>query len=308
MKILIIKKTFLIKLIFILSFFIFSFTIFLLTTKIFDSSETILPLDVSAQEKYDFNGDGKNDTIKIINGQNKIDYSLRCNDNEYILSHFTKDKILFTLNNHFSPCVFIHDISRDKIPEIIIQGCKNNSNTCYIFHFNKKTPQLCITSNKNITGILDCNNTKTPQVFFINSKEGPSSIESFMLVNNEAINTSKSSDIIPGFDNIIKYINLVELPYIIDELPDIFTNDINSDDLSILWNLDKNNNSYAFQNAFFYDYEWTKNDEPLSISWRLSFEKNHLKEAEGNNEEIIININLKRYDSSYKISSIKLSK
>ena len=173
--------------------------------------------------------------------------------------------------------VFLHDISRDNIPEIIIQGSKNNKSISYVFHWNKKKFDLISSSTNNILGILDCKNSKTPECYSISSSEGITSLYSFMLINDSPLDTSKDNLNIPSFDSVTHFIDLIQLPYVFDDLPDIFTSTIDKKDLSLLWNLDKDNYSYSFQNAFFYDYKWTESGEPVSIRWRLSFEKSNLK-------------------------------
>ena len=271
MKILIIKKKFAINIIFTLFLIILSIVIFTLTSEKFETTQTIYPLDINENSKYDLTGDGKEDTLQMINGQNKIDYNIKSYGDDYFLSKKVPDKLLFTTNNHWKPTVFIHDLSRDKIPEILLQGSKNNKSISYLFHWNGEDFSLVTSTEKNILGILDSKNSKTPQLYSIDSKNGISSLESSMVINNDILNTSKDNNSIPSLDSVIKFINLVEYNYVVDELPDIFTSGINSNELSLLWNLDKDNYSYAFQNAFFYDYKWDANGDPTNIKWRLSF-------------------------------------
>ena len=308
MKILIIKKKFAINIIFTLFLIILSIVIFTLTSEKFETTQTIYPLDINENSKYDLTGDGKEDTLQMINGQNKIDYNIKSYGDDYFLSKKVPDKLLFTTNNHWKPTVFIHDLSRDKIPEILLQGSKNNKSISYLFHWNGEDFSLVTSTEKNILGILDSKNSKTPQLYSIDSKNGISSLESSMVINNDILNTSKDNNNIPSLDSVIKFINLVEYNYVVDELPDIFTSGINSNELSLLWNLDKDNYSYAFQNAFFYDYKWDANGDPTNIKWSLSFEKNALKGSEGNKDEIIIFLDVKKDSSLYKITSIKKSK
>ncbi|MBE6071137.1 MAG: hypothetical protein E7208_04160 [Clostridium butyricum] len=308
MKILVINKKFIVNIIFVLFMIILSTAIFELTSKVFESTQTIHPLNIIENTEYDLTGDGKEDTIKIVNGQNKIDYNIKAHDDDYYLSKKLPDKLLFNTNTHWKPTVFIHDISRDKIPEIILHGSKNNKSICYIFHWEDKDFSLVSSTDKNIFGILDSQNSRTPQFYSIASKDGISSLESSMLINNDILDTSKDNTNIPSLDNVLRFINLVEYPYVVDELPDIFTSSINSNELSLLWNLDKDNYSYAFQNSFFYDYEWNDNSEPTHIKWRLSFEKNALKGNEGNKDEIVMFLDIKKEASSYKIDSIQKQK
>lgn len=308
MKILIIKKKSAINIIFALFLIILSMIIFTLTSKKFETTQTIYPLDINENSKHDLTGDGKEDSLQIINGQNKIDYNIKSYNDDYFLSKKVPDKVLFTNNTHWKPTVYIHDLSRDKIPEIILQGSKNNKSISYLFHWNGEDFSLISSSEKNILGILDSKNSKTPQLYSINSKNGISSLETSMVINNDTLNTSEDNNNVPSLDSVIKFINLVEYNYVVDELPDIFTSGINSNELSLLWNLNKDNYSYAFQNAFFYDYEWNENGDPTHIRWRLSFEKNALNGSEGNKEEFIIFLDIKKDSSLYKITSIKKSK
>lgn len=308
MKILIIKKKSAIYIIFALFLIVLSTVIFTLTSKKFETTQTIYPLDINEHSKYDLTGDGKEDVLQIINGQNKIDYNIKSSNNDYFLSKKVPDNLLFTNNVHWKPTVYLHDLSRDRIPEIILQGSKNNKSISYLFHWNGEVFSLILSTEKNILGILDSKNSKTPQAYSIDSKNGISSLESFMVINNDILNTSKDNNNVPSLNSVIKFINLVEYNYVVDELPDIFTSGINSNELSLLWNLDKDNYSYAFQNAFFYDYEWNDNGDPTHIKWRLSFEKNALNGNEGNKEEIIIFLDVKKDSSLYKITSIQKSK
>ncbi|AQS10885.1 hypothetical protein CLOBY_30340 [Clostridium saccharobutylicum] len=308
MKILILKKKIIINIIVITCLLFLFLVVFYLTSSKFTSIQTIYPLNFSKDIQYDLTGDGVKDTIETIDGQNQIDFNIKSLDKDYYLSKQINDKILFTINNHWSPKVFIHDISRDSIPEIIIQGSKNNKSVNYIFSWDKKKFSLISSTNKNILGILDCKNTKTPQCYSISSSEGISSLNSFMLINDNILDTTSENPTVPSLDSVTSFINLIEIPYNLDETPDIFTTSINSDELSLLWNLDKDNFSYTFQNAFFYDYEWNNSGEPTAIKWRLSFEKNKLKGSINDKSEFVILVDVVKSNSSYKISSIQKSK
>ena len=305
MKILILKKKFLVNIIFSIGLLFLITTLAYFFSNKFKSLQTISPINISQNKQFDLTGDGKKDTLQILNSQNKIDFSINCSDDDYYLSNQIDDKILFTTNNHWEPKVFLNDISRDSIPEIIIQGSKNNKSVSYLFHWNKKKFDLISSSTNNILGILDCKNSKTPECYSISSSEGISSLYSFMLINDTPLDTSHDFFNLPSFDSVTHFIDLVQLPYVFDDIPDIFTSTIDKKDLSLLWNLDKENYSYSFQNAFFYDYKWNESGEPLFIRWRLSFEKSSLKGAENDKTELILLMDLKKDSSSYKIDSIK---
>ena len=305
MKILILKKKFLVNIIFSIGLLFLITTLAYFFSNKFKSLQTISPINISQNKQFDLTGDGKKDTLQILNSQNKIDFSINCSDDDYYLSNQIDDKILFTTNNHLEPKVFLNDISRDSIPEIIIQGSKNNKSVSYLFHWNKKKFDLIFSNNNNIFGILDCKNSRTPMCYSISSSEGLTSLNSFMLINDTTLDTSKETLTLPSLDSVTHFIDLIEMPYVLDDIPDIFTSSIDKENLSLLWNLDKENYSYSFQNAFFYDYKWTDSGEPTSIRWRLSFEKSNLKGQENDKTELILLIDLEKDASSYKINSIQ---
>lgn len=309
MKILIINKRNLISLLLYIAVIITLTTIIIhFNPYNYKATQTISPLNPSQTPQIDLTGDGKKDSLQIVNAQNKIDLNITSSNNSYYLSNQVQDKTLFNNNTHWEPKVFIHDISRDNIPEIILQGSKNDKSAYYVFHWNGKNFTLVYYSNNNIFGILDCKNQKTPQCYSLSSSGGLSSLNSFMLINNKTLNTSNNNSNVPSLESVTNFINLIELPYIIDDLPDIFTTGIDKENLSLLWGLDKDNYSYSFQNAFFYDYKWTQSGEPYSIRWRLSFEKSNLKGNRNDKSEFIFVIDLQKDAASYKISAIQKAK
>ena len=305
MKILILKKKILVNTIFYIELLVFFILITYFLYSSTDSKQTISPININQTTQVDLTGDGKKENLQLLNSENKIDFNIISPSNNFYLSDLINDKILFTSNNHWEPKVFLNDISRDNIPELIIQGSKNDKPISYIFHWNKKNFDLLYSSANNILGILDSKNSKTPQCYSISSSEGLASLNSFMLIGGTVLDTTKDNLNIPSFDSVTKFIDLVQLPYIFDDLPDIFSSTINKNDLSLLWNLDKDNYSYSFQNGFFYDYKWTESYEPSSLRWRLSFEKSSFKGSQNDKNEFILLLDLEKYNTSYKINSIQ---
>ena len=305
MKMIIVKKKRLVNIIFSIGLFFSILTLIHFFSNKFKSIETISPINSSHNNQFDLTGDSTKDTLQILNSQDKIDFLVNCSHDNFYLSNQIDDKILFTSNNHLEPKVFINDISRDNIPEILIQGSKNNKSISYVFHWNKKKFDLIFSSSNNILGILDCKNSRTPKCYSISSSEGLTSLNSFMLINDTPLDTSKDILSLPSLDSAIHFIDLIQIPYVVDDIPDIFTSSIDKENLSLLWNLDKDNYSYSFQNAFFYDYKWTDSGEPSSIRWRLSFEKNKLKGEENDKTELILLLDLEKDASSYKINVIQ---
>ncbi|NME81843.1 hypothetical protein HF850_01650 [Clostridium sp. SM-530-WT-3G] len=309
MKILIIKKKFLINLItFTIVTLIIIVALFLLCNK-FNFQETLSPLNLSQNYSYDLNGDGLQDNIQLVEEQNKVDICIKCANEEYYLSKECTDKVLFTSCSYLKPKIFIHDLSRNSVPEIILTGLKGEKNSAYVFQWNKNKFTLLYSDNNNIFGILNCKNSCTPQCYSLNSIKGLSSLNSFMVINNSILDTTADSKSLPSLDSVTSFINIIELSYPLDELPSIFSSNINSDELSLLWNLDKDNNSYLFQNGFFYDYEWDNLNSPLYIKWRLSFEKKSLKDNNSDKKQLVLLIDLRKESnsSSYNITSIQVS-
>lgn len=299
------RKSLLYKCIFTFSFFALLSSIFYFTRYKFDTLKTINPILSSDLSNYDLNGDGNKETIEQINGNNKIDFSIKSEKDNILLSSLVKDNKLFDINQSLKPKLYLYDISRNGTKEIFIQGNKNSSNMIYCFNYDMRNRKFnCFySSSKNIFGILDSNNTKSPACYSLESKIGNSSIDSFMLVNNKYLNTTSATSKVPSLNNILKFIDVVQLKYEIDDLPDIFLPSIPKKELSLLWNLEKKKYSYYFQNAFFYDYEWDKDNNPTSIKYYLSFSKS---DRQNNNlsKEFTIIVDFKKMDSDYKIYSI----
>ncbi|ACD52762.1 hypothetical protein FDB55_04435 [Clostridium botulinum] len=267
--------------------------------------QTIAPIDSTKNIDTDLTCDGQNEHIEFITKDNTIDLNISHNNDNTYLSSKINDNVLFSLNNHWSPKIYLYDLSRDIKPEIILQGVKENKSMCYIFSWKDDKFQNLYSSEKNIFGILDSKNNKTPQCFSLSASKGNSSVNSFMIINNEVLDTTNDNCSIPSLNNITNFIKLIETPYELDDLPDLFSTKIDTKDLSILWNLDKENHSYSFQDAFFYDYDWDSYSNSTSLKWRLTFEKNKLKGEEGDKSEVIFYLDSKVEDSNFKIISIK---
>lgn len=309
MKIIILKRKNIIKYFsFVILLFLLFFVLYLFNTKK-TSLQALYPLDISKNIQYDLNCDGNNDSLELVQSENKINVKIKLNSKDFFLANELPDKTLFTNSKTLKPNIFIHNNQRNNIPQIILMGSKNNIYTNYIFQWNKKNKKFDLLFNEpsNTLGILDCKNTKTPQFFSLDSLGGINTCKSFMLINNNLIDTTASNNPLP-YDTIENFINLMQLPYELDELPNIFTNSINKDELALLWSLNKENYTYKLQNAFFYDYDWNDNNEPISIKYRLSFKQESLTKSPKEENELILLIDLAKTDTNYKITSIQKCK
>lgn len=267
--------------------------------------EAFNPIDNSQLTSVDLTGDGTKDVLKVITKDNDIDIEITSNNRIFNLSDLCNDNILLSNIKTWSPKIFIRNLSRKKVPEIIVQGLKNQSCIQYIFSWNNGSFKMLFSSNKNIFGILDSNNSKTPQCYSINSSSGLSSLESFMLLDNEILNITKDCKSVPDISNILSLIDIIQKDYELDITPDIFKEGIPEKELSTIWHLDKEHNSYSFEDAFFYDGSTDNEGNITSITWRLTFEK-YIKEKDDSykSEVVFYVITEPTSDMRYKIASI----
>lgn len=303
MKVLIIKK----KQILIFSFFIILIISTLILLRI-PKNETdinvIAPIDYGKATSIDLNGDNIEDTIEIISNDGFDDIKITIGNKNYFLSKLCENNQLGKTKPYWPTKVFIKNLSRSSTPEIIVQASQDKS-ISYVFKWIDGDFKKVFTSNKNIFGILDSNGNKTPQCYSLNSSSGNSSLDSFMIIDNATINITKDSIKIPDLGNILSLIDLLQKYYELDEVPDIFTENISESELGLLWNLDKEHNQYSFQNAFFYDESIDNEGNITSMKWTLSFEKYIREKDDSSKTETTFYVNtIKSGDNSYKISSI----
>ncbi|MBU5487489.1 hypothetical protein KQI77_04840 [Clostridium sp. MSJ-8] len=296
MKVIFIKK----KYIFITATIIFT-TIALIYSITTDNLHVLNAYSpISDNTSVDINADGINDVIKVSNNTAIV----TINKKQYNLSDYVK-----TTNNSSTTAswplkMYLCNISRNLSPEIILQSNYDNKSTLAILSYCENSFNNIYQTTNNIFGIIHLDSNKTPICYSINSSEGISSLTSFMISNNNIIDVTKFNKTIPGIENILPFIDLIETQYELDSIPDIFSDNINSEELKILWNLDKDNNTYSFQDGFFIDKSSDIEGNINSISWRLTFEKFN-KNNSNSKKELILNV-ITDIDNegNHKISSI----
>lgn len=255
--------------------------------------------------EYDFDCDGTNDEITIISTNSTYSIKIKNSTVEILLKSNEFDYSLLDITPSCSINISYIDLNRNKVPELIISGFKNNKPTFYIFQWIDNTFKEILFSQNNILGILDYNNSRTPKIFTTNSSTGDKGTNSYILNSNSIKDISFSKESIPSLGNIQTLINLIEADYELDDAPDIFTSYIPSEELGILWNLNKSTYRYSFQKGYFYDISWDNLGKTTSIYWVLSFEKINFIDSNNAPEELTIHVkvNLEELDE-YKISSI----
>ncbi|WP_370829759.1 hypothetical protein [Clostridium sp.] len=298
-----IKKNTLIA--FIIIFFLINISIITIINTYLQNSETLSNKILESNQEYDFDCDGENDELTILSTNSTYSIKIKNSTGEILLKSNKFDYSLLDIDPSCRINISYIDLNRNKIPELIISGFKNNKPTFYTFQWMDNTFKEILFSQNNILGILDYNNSRTPKLFTTNSTTGDKGTNSYILNSNSIKDITFSKQTIPSLGNIQTLINLIEADYELDDAPDIFTSYIPSEELGILWNLDKSTYRYSFQKGYFYDISWDNSGKATSIYWVLSFEKINFINSNTTPEELTmhVKVNLEELDE-YKISSI----
>ena len=258
-----------------------------------------------ATKEYDFDCDGENDQLIVISTNSTYSIKLKNSLGEILLKSKEFDYSLLDITSSCNINISYLDLNRNKVPELIISGFKNNKPTFYIFQWVDTMFQEVIFSQNNILGILDYNNSRTPKIYTTNSTAGDKGTNGYILNAHSLKDITFSNPKIPSLGNIQTLINLIEADYELDDAPDIFTSYIPSKELGILWNLDKLTYSYSFQKGYFYDISWDDSGKATELYWILSFEKVNFTDSNKKPEELILHVKAELDElDKYKISSI----
>ncbi|MGL5353597.1 MAG: hypothetical protein ACRDA5_09770 [Clostridium sp.] len=256
----------------------------------------------------DLNGDGEKEYLEIKTEKNTYVVKVKNSHKEYILSPSDNSKVIGEFISSFPLKITTLDLSRDGIPEIIIRTIKNNAPINYIFTWDKDNFSNIYTSSNNILGILDSNNSRTPKILSIISSKGDSSTTSYILNGKTLKDTTFSKTTVPSLNSVQTFIDLIEAPYELSDPPDIFSSSIDSTELGLLWNLNKDISNYSFKSGYFYDSTWDNSGNITSIVWCLSFEDVKKLDSTAEHKELLIYLTLKKdSNNELKISSIKKS-
>lgn len=290
---------------FIIIIFIICVSITTIINTYSKNTETLSNKSLENNKEYDFDSDGENDQLTIISTNSTYSIKIKNSIGEILLKSNEFDYSLLDITSSCNINISYIDLNRNKIPELIISGFKNNKPTFYIFQWKDNTFQEVLFSQNNILGILDYNNSRTPKIYITNSTTGDKGTNGYILNANSIKDITFSNPTIPSLGNIQTLINLIEADYELDDAPDIFTAYIPSEELGILWNLDKSTYRYSFQKGYFYDISWDDSGRATSIYWILSFEKVNFIDSNSTPKELTIYVKAELEESGdYKISSI----
>ncbi|MEE0932537.1 hypothetical protein [Clostridium sp. D43t1_170807_H7] len=290
---------------FIIIIFIICVSITTIINTYSKNTETLSNKSLENNKEYDFDSDGENDQLTIISTNSTYSIKIKNSIGEILLKSNEFDYSLIDITSSCNINISYIDLNRNKIPELIISGFKNNKPTFYIFQWKDNTFQEVLFSQNNILGILDYNNSRTPKIYITNSTTGDKGTNGYILNANSIKDITFSNPTIPSLGNIQTLINLIEADYELDDAPDIFTAYIPSEELGILWNLDKSTYRYSFQKGYFYDISWDDSGRATSIYWILSFEKVNFIDSDSSPKELTMYVKAELEESDeYKISSI----
>ena len=290
---------------FIIAIFIICVTIATIINTYLKNTETLSNKHLDNTKEYDFDCDGENDQLIIISTNSTYSIKIKNSIGEILLKSNEFDYSLIDITSSCNINISYIDLDRNKVPELIISGFKNNKPAFYIFQWKDNTFQEVLFSQNNILGILDYNNSRTPKIYTTNSTTGDKGTNGYILNSNSIKDITFSNPKIPSLGSIQTLINLIEADYELEDAPDIFTSYIPSEELGILWNLDKLTYHYSFQKGYFYDISWNDLGKATSISWILSFEKANFIDSNSYPKELTIYVKAELGESDqYKISSI----
>lgn len=290
---------------FIIIIFIICVSITTIINTYSKNTETLSNKSLENNKEYDFDSDGENDQLTIISTNSTYSIKIKNSIGEILLKSNEFDYSLIDITSSCNINISYIDLDRNKVPELIISGFKNNKPTFYIFQWKDNTFQEVLFSQNNILGILDYNNSRTPKIYITNSTTGDKGTNGYILNANSIKDITFSNPTIPSLGNIQTLINLIEADYELDDAPDIFTAYIPSEELGILWNLDKSTYRYSFQKGYFYDISWDDSGRATSIYWILSFEKVNFIDSDSSPKELTMYVKAELEESDeYKISSI----
>lgn len=271
--------------------------------------QVLNPINNNENYTCDLTGNGSLDTLSVMSKNDCIDIKIIADNQTYYLSNLCKGNKLSSELSFWPIKVYIKNIGRHIQPEIIVQGNIDKKPVNYIFTWKNNKFINLLNNDKNIIGILDSDGKKTPQICFIDSANGITSFTSYMIIDNKTLDITSDGKTIYDMSNIQKFIDIIEKTYEIDEIPNIFKEGISDSELSSLWNLDKEHNTYSFQNGFFYDENTDEQGNITSLKWSLAFEK-YSKDDNNtiSNGQIVIHLTSDRIsNNNFKISSFYIS-
>lgn len=241
--------------------------------------------------KADFNGDGIDDKLYVKQAGNKYMIKVKMKDKVYDL---TTDDSLSTISSYYPywPLrITIMDVSRDRIPEIFIQGSLGKNSLQRIFVFNGTKFENILSNSNNILGFIDCTNNRTPKIITGKFQGNNMILTNYILLNYKFKNYNlQDNNTFVGKDTVSTFIDFIQkLPASRSYMPDnIFSSNLANEDLYSIDKLATANNSYIFQDAIFMEKKCDNKGNTSELSWILNF-----KGISNSNNSVIKNYTVK---------------
>ena len=286
-------------------------TFFLFFTK--GSISTFNIVNEPKMVQSDLTGDGTKDILYIKTSMNKYYIQINSEGKSYYLEPSKKNNTVGNYYTQWPMRLTLMDISRNNIPEIFTQASINNKAIQHVFFWNGGKFDDIFCSTNNILGFIDSKNNKTPKVLSGNIKDGKMNFISYIFIKNNLKSFDYNyDDNYMGKETILGFINLLT-SFPLSELnmsKELFTPDLNGNDISLLSDLSNRKVFFNFQDAVFKDYNWDKGGNVSEILWTLNFKGTNttdLKQTNNYNIELILKL-MPNNDkvSTYKISSISI--
>jgi hypothetical protein len=112
----------------------------------------------------DFNGDGIYDKLYVKQTDNKYLIKVKIKDKVYDFINNDNGNLISNYYPYWPLRINIMDVSRDRIPEIFIQGSLGKNSLQRFFVFDGYKFKNIFSSSNNILGFIDCTNNRTPKI------------------------------------------------------------------------------------------------------------------------------------------------
>lgn len=224
--------------------------------------------------KADFDGDGNKDTLYLKKVDNKYFLQIKTKNKTYDVTPSNSSKTVSDVCNYWPVHITIIDVSRDKIPEIFVQGSIKDKPIQYVFLWNGNKFDNIFSNSNNILGFIDCKNNKTPKVISGNFFDNNIYTYNYIFLNYKFKNYNyETNQTFMGKDSICTFIRLIQtLPQSKDYIPkDIFSTNIVNKEFDLISNLASQNNTYVFQDAIFEESKCTGKGDTSEVLWKLNF-------------------------------------
>ncbi|MBW9150675.1 VCBS repeat-containing protein [Clostridium estertheticum] len=306
---------------YVLAIIIFTITLTFLFLFKTSAISTFNIVNESKMMQADLTGDGTKDILYIKTDADKYYIQINSGDKCYYLE---PSKKINTVGNYYSQWpmrLTLMDISRNKVPEIFTQASVNNKAVQHVFLWTGEKYEDIFSNTNNILGFVDSKNNKTPKMLSGNIKDGKLNLISYIFIQDSLKSFDYNYvDNYMGKATVLGFINLMAT-FPVSELTipkDLFTSDLNGNDISLLSDLSNRKVNLTFQDAVFKDFNWDKDGNTSDVLWTLNFKgtnaidlldpkAKNLKETKNYTIELILKLipNTNK-DPSFKISSINI--